>query len=219
MFKIALCIYFSILLSASIMGMVNLKKLTIPFKILAFFLLYTLISELVARVFAVKFRNSSPVYHAFVLANYYFYSAIFYHLFNGQIIRKFIFWSVIPFTCFWIINIIFFQNLLNFPTHSLMVSSILYVIYSLALFLQMLETPTEVAVFKQNIFWFNICALFYSVIIMASFSIAGYMNTHHISNRPVSRIDDIITDLNYAVLGYTVFADRKRSTKTPLLSV
>jgi hypothetical protein len=211
---INLCVYFAILLSASIFGVVNFKKLTTPFKILTLFLLYTLISEVVARIFAIKFRNSDPVYHVFVLANYYFYAAIFFYLLKRSVIRRLVLWSAVPFTCFWLINIIFFQHPRDFPSYSLMVSCILYVIYSLILFLQMLETPTEVAIFKQNIFWFNISALFYSVVIVAFFSISGYMVKHNINNYPLSRVVDFITDINYALLGYTLVAEKRRSIKT-----
>ena len=87
----------------------------------------------------------------------------------------------------------------------------LFLSYTLALFLQMLETPTETAIFRQNIFWLNICVLFYTIAIMASFSIVGYMAKHHIDNEPVSRITEFVTYLNYAVLGYTVVADKKQS--------
>ena len=207
-------IYFAILLAASIFGIVNFRKLTTPFKILTLFLTYTLISEIMARVFALKFRNSSPVYHWFVLANYCFYAAIFYQLLKGFIIRKIALWSIIPFSCFWVINIVFFQHFSDFPSYSLMVSCTLFIVYSLALFMQMLETPTEVAIFKQNPFWFSISALFYSVILIAFFSISGYMIKHHISNGGLIGVIDVITDINYALLGFIVIADKRQSTKT-----
>jgi len=208
------CVYFTILLVSSIFGMVNFKKLTVPFKILTLFLTYTFISEIVARVFALRFRNSSPVYHMFVIANYYFYTAIFYQLLRGSIIRKVVIWTIIPFSCFWMINILFFQHINSFPSYSLMVACTLFIVYSLALFMQMLETPTEIAIFKQNIFWFNISALFYSVVLVAFFSISSYMVKHNISNIPIDTVVDVITAINYALLGFTIIADKRQSVKT-----
>ena len=71
-----LYLYFLILLLVIGIGMAKYRKLDTSYQLLTIFIIYTFISEAVARVLAVTVKNSCPPYHLYEPVQFFFISII-----------------------------------------------------------------------------------------------------------------------------------------------
>ena len=204
-----LIIYYLILFVVAIIGMVRLSKLTIPFRILAYLIIVILISEIIARVLVYTIRNSNPPYHILCILQYAGFAYIYYRLLTGHRARIYILISIIPFCILSCLNTLFFQTFFTFPSNIIMLSYIVFIIFSLLLFMQMLDQPKETAIFKQSIFWLNIAILIYSIITPVSFGVLNYLAKHNLSAEIVGNFIEYFTFLYYLTIGYSILIDKK----------
>ncbi len=174
-------IYFVILLIALAIGMVRYKKLTIPFKILAFSVLVTIVLEVVSRFFALKYQNNALILHFMSICGYIFYSAIYFLLFKSKVIRKAIKVFIPLLIVFFVINILYLQQPVDkqFPTNIYFITNILYVVISLLMFKQMLQYPLNLNIVKQSAFWFNTALLIFSTTMFLNMGLVNYYAAHH----------------------------------------
>ncbi len=204
-------VYFLIISLVSINGIVKFKVLTIPFKILTVIIFLTLISEIISRILVHKIRNSNPPYHVLCIIQYIGFSLIYYYLFNQSIKKRFSISLIIPFITISILNSVFFQPILTFPSYILMLSFIIFIIFSLMLFLEMLESPKETTIGRQSIFWFN-CAMFvYSTSVPICFGMLSHFIKHNLNTDLLNGFLYYITLLYYFTLGISIWLDKEKS--------
>jgi hypothetical protein len=173
-------IYILILAVVVIIGMVRYRKLTTPFKVLTISIIVTFILEVIAEFFSIEHKNNSSLSHIESLTNYFFYSLTFFYLFKNRPIKKLVLISIGTMGIFFIINAIFIQSFREkFPTNIFFASNILYIIFSLLLFKQMLKNPLNINIVKQSIFWFNTGILFFSATMFLNLELIGYYADHH----------------------------------------
>jgi len=211
---IDLILYLLLLLSISLYGIVSYKKLTIPFKALAITILWISLSEIAARVLARTIHNSSPTYHILCIFLYAGFTVTYSQLLTGARLKKGLLLSIIPFTILCIVNIIFFQSFFSFPSNTIVISYLLFVVYSLILFMQMLNAPKEVNIFKQGIFWFNIAMLVYSIITPLCFGVSNYLHVHKLYANLLNDFIEYFCFVYYATLGYAIYLDKNRYKMT-----
>lgn len=208
--------YLLILGVAAFNGLVGFKKLSGPFKTLTLIVFYICISETAVRVLIQLGKNSLPLYHILCIVQYIAFAFIFSSLLNSGRAKKYIKISIIPFTAVCILNMIlndaFFTDI---PLRIIMLSYIIFAVFSLMLFMQMLNEPKETNIYKHSTFWFNCAVLVFSVISPLCFGVNFYFSNHNIKT---DLLNDILLYLNclyYAVLAYAIHLD-KRMPKTQL---
>jgi len=160
--------------------MVRFKKLTIPFKILALSVIANLLMEILSEIFIARYRSNALVMHMESAFGYIFYSSIYFYLFKNRILKQIIIASIFCIVVFSILNALFFQqpSKVVFPTHMYLVTNILYVIFSLVLFKQMLQYPVDVNIIKQSTFWFNTAMIFFSTTMFLNMELTNYYAEH-----------------------------------------
>jgi hypothetical protein len=193
--------YDVVLLVVLIIGIVRYKKLSTPFKVLALSAVSTFLLNVAERISVIKSGTNAPVLHIEALADYVFYSSIYYFLFTNKLLKAAIIVSIIPVSIFAIINALIFQPFLKvFPTNVSLPTLATLTVLSLLLFRQMLLSPLKTPLLNQGVFWYNTAILFYST---TQFLINGLSNYFLMFHRHV--FDEYWFCLWYAIF-YTFAA-------------
>lgn len=149
-----------------IYGLVNLSKLTNPFKYLLILSGYNFASEIGGRMMYYSgCENTFTLYHfnsvVFILLNGYIYWQLL--RLSGHY-KKVVFALIIGCVILTICNSVFYQDFYTFPSFGIALHCIETISLSLILFVQMINNPLEIPLFRQDIFWLN-CGnlIFYSM--------------------------------------------------------
>jgi len=202
--------YLLLLLLVLVTGVVRYKKLTTPFKILTLLIISTLLLEISAKICAVRFRNNLPVMHIISITQYLFYSFAYYHLFKNNIIRNSILASIFLFIIFFTVNSLLIQPYYSdFPSNAVLASEILYAIFSLLLFKQMLLYPLQVNIIKQSVFWYNTAMLFFSTTMFLNLGLINYFIKHQLNDLIVYDFTFVINMIFYLLIGISILIDNK----------
>lgn len=173
-------IYFVILLTVFVIGMVRYKKLTIPIKILTYSVMTILLLEILAEIFGKIFKNNAIIFHIESVVGYIFYALTYFYLFKSKPVKNSILISIILIIIFSLFNILLIQQPSKklFPTNIYMITNVLYVVYSLLLFKQMLQYPLNLNIVKQSGFWFNTAIIFFSTTMFINLGLINYYAQH-----------------------------------------
>jgi hypothetical protein len=206
---------FLLLFIALGVGMVRYKKLTIPFKILVFSVVATLLFDSLSKLSSRWYKSNALVLHLECLVLFVFYSSIYYYLFNNKTIKKTIFFTTIIIVVFAVFNGLFLQPFYNkvFPSYLYIITNTILVVLSLLLFKQMLLYPLKINITSQSVFWFNTSMLFFSTTMFLNLGIINYYAELKLG-------DDVIYYFwygNYYILniltGVAILIDNKEKTK------
>jgi hypothetical protein len=207
-------IYLLIILTAFIIGMVRFKRLAIPFKFLAVLVGLSFLSELGTRVMAYQTGSSMPIYHVICVVHFVLFSLIYHCLLETKVIKTAALWLMLPFIGFAIFNLLKLQPITSFPSNSILISQALYIVYALALFLQMLTRPVLIPLSRQSMFWFNISVLVFSSVLLFNL---GLINYFHKRDMDTSLLDAIIYAVSltfYTLFGVALYLDNRIQTHT-----
>ncbi|MDB5285388.1 MAG: hypothetical protein JWR05_337 [Mucilaginibacter sp.] len=189
-------------------GAVNFKKFAIPYKLLILLLGLTFVSELIGRVLIVRLHNSMPAYHIISVIEYTLITFIYSFFFTGSV-KKLLLYLMIPVISFAIINTVFIQTILEFPTHFILLAQGIYLLYALIGFRQMLLFPIDKPLNKQSFFWLNTALLFFSTMLFLFFGLLNYINSHNYDVRPLYTFSYVINFLYYAFILIALTANKK----------
>jgi hypothetical protein len=204
-------LYLILLLSVFIMGMIRFNKLTLPFKLLTTLIGITFVSESATRVAAHLYHNALPLYHIISIIQYIFFALIYRYIINAPGIKTFILVTIFIMTFFGIVNAFTLQPWLTvFPSYTLLPSEILYCVYALVLFRQMLLNPLTVSLTKQSIFWYNVALILYSSVIFMCDGLTNYFISHHIYNDLLGEVNAVAHYIYYLLLGFSIFINSKQ---------
>jgi hypothetical protein len=173
MTAIELC-YSASLLTASGIGIIRYKRLSLPLKLLTWSTIAIFIKNIAAIIVSAKYKTNAPVLHIEALTEYLFYAWIYYYLFTNTTLKKAVIVSMIVITVFEIFNAIYLQPFNSvFPTYIYLPTLALLAVLSLLLFRQMLFYPVKTPILKQGVFWYNTAIIFYST---TMFLTTGFSN-------------------------------------------
>lgn len=159
--NLSFALYLVLLAVVFAIGLLRFKQRTTPFKALTLLVGVTFISEILTRVLVQMTKNSSPVYHVYVIVLYFFYAWIYRELSSDPRLKKIIVASAAIFLLMSITNTIFYQPLSRFPSNILMIACVPLIILSLLIYRQMFHYPIEQNLFRQPVFWVNTGTLFF----------------------------------------------------------
>lgn len=164
----------------ALIGMVRFKKLTMPFKLLVFWQLTDFLIDSCNQLCIQIYKNNALLTHVQTIVEYVSYAVIYYYLIKSKRIKISILGSVAVLFVFFIINGCFLQPFTKtFPTNVIMPAEIMYVIFAILLFKQMLQYPVQVNIMKQSVFWFNTAMLFFSTTMFLNLGLMNYYGLHH----------------------------------------
>jgi hypothetical protein len=199
--------------ATAVVGVVCYKRLTMPFKILSAYLIYSFLDNVVNQYVNAVYKNNVPVLHFETIANYIFFSLIYYYLLKNKYIKKAILVSIVLVTLFFFINALWLQPYYKvFPSNAMLINEITFVIFSLLLFKQMLLYPLQIKITKQGVFWFNTAVLFFSTTMFFNFAFINYYFLHN-TQSPVLSYFWHFLDISFNILlGIAILTDKKQTT-------
>lgn len=101
-----------------------------PIKLLPWFILLTLISELTALWCAMKFGNNHKVYNVYQIVQFSFFSFILTRMIGNKWVRKLLIGLSISFALFAVLNIAFIQGMARFNTVNFFSSAVIVSFFS-----------------------------------------------------------------------------------------
>ncbi|MDB5090937.1 MAG: hypothetical protein JWR09_4931 [Mucilaginibacter sp.] len=159
-----------------------------------------------------------PVAHIWAVLEYAFFSLTYFYLLTNKHVKKAIIVSIIAMLILEIVNVLFFEKLTQFPSLILEASHIVYVVYSLLLFRQMLLFPAEQSLFKQSLFWFNINVLFYATTMFLDFALLSYFIQNKLDVIPLAYFALAVNFIFYIVIGISILMDNKKENITEFIN-
>lgn len=154
--------YYSSLFATFLLSLLFLKRLPGAYRWLAYLIILTVASEMVAKYMAFFVQpNNNAVYHFFTPLEFAVYCVIYAKLLNRHNWNIILAVAVLAIISFEILNTIFFQQLSETNTNSILLESVAVVFLSLALFVKIREQDYYENLLKEPVFWFNSAVLFY----------------------------------------------------------
>ncbi len=116
------------------------------------------------------------ILHLECITEFVFYSVVYYYLFKNKWIKKGVVVTVIVFSISFVINAIFFQPFFKlFPANMDLPKQVLFAIFSLLLFKEMLLYPLKINIINQSVFWFNTAMLFFATTMFFNLGLTNYL--------------------------------------------
>ena len=158
----------------SLTGLVRFKKLTRPFKILVIWLTIDLAFYPLNKLCISIYKNNVLLVHVQNMFHYAGYALTYYYLFINQRIKQIILYSIPIVLILSIIDGCFVESFTKtFPTYLVLPEHIIYVVFTILLFKQMLQYPVQMNIIKQSVFWLNTAVLFFSTTMFLTMSLSN----------------------------------------------
>jgi hypothetical protein len=202
-------IYLFLLLIISLYGVLNLKKLSTPYKILTFLIGITFLSECLSRLLIGVFHNSAPADHGYAITEFSLIAGIYYFLFKKVLFKRLVIISIPLFVMAEIINLVYFQTVFEFPSVLLSLQELACVVFSLFYFTEMLLNPIDVPLFKQSAFWLNTSLFSFSAIIFLCFGLMNSLIVNQIGINTLSTFIYWVNIIFYCVLWFSINIETK----------
>jgi len=203
-------IYCFLLLIVALIGIFSYKRLTFPFKILAWSVLVVFVLNVISQYFIWKYRNNYIILHIESLTDYLFYAATYYYLFKNKLIKRLIIVSIVGMSVFFFINALFLQPLQTvFPTYMYYPAQILFSLFSLLLFKEMLQYPLAINITKQSVFWFNTAILFYGTTMFFILGLTNYLAEHNLNDQFLFNFWYLIIYLFHIFIAFSFLTDNR----------
>jgi len=206
-------VYCFLLLVIWVIGIVRYAKLTTAFKILTWSFPVVFLCNIISPFLVDRYGSNAPVLHVESLTDYLFFSMTFYFLFKNKVVKKAILISIAVITLFVFINAIYLQHIRNvFPTNIYYPTQILFAVFSLLLFKEMLMYPIKVNIVKQSVFWFNTAMLFYATTMFLYFGLSNYFPEHILHDHIIYYFWYFICYIFSILLAAALLTDDKKIT-------
>jgi len=207
-------IYWGILFIALLIGLLNMKRLTTPFKLLTLLIFVTLFTELVADYMAVHYRNNIIVYHIYTPIHAILLGAIYLSLLHRKTNRAFVWIATIISVSFAIANSLFIQGLKATPYYDLIVISIFYVCFAFISNFEMIRSK-HLKLFNNAVFWLNSGTLLFFSINFILWSLWDYLGRIKSPVRAdLLLILNILNFVLYAFFALAIYFDSRRNKST-----
>ncbi len=204
--------YLVLLLLVTIAGLLRYKKLTKAFQVLTILILCTLISEGIKRVYGKIHHNTMPQAHVWAIMEFILFSLTYFYLLTNALLKRIVLILMFAMVALEIVNILFFEKLSQFPSLILEASHIIYVVFALLLFRQMLLFPSEQSLFKQSVFWYNINVLFYATTMFLNFALLSYFIQNKLDVIPLAYFGIVVNFIFYIIIGISLLIDDKKNS-------
>ena len=184
--KLELLIFLSMLLLSFLYGIYNYRTLSKEYRYLLQLLLVTFSIEFLAFIFTnnerlinigmCPFKTNYPFYHALNLMRLFYNGIIYYYLFISIRIKTKIILHLTYILCgLVVINSLFIQPICEFPSYNSILVSLFIITNALIIYNRMIQSPINIPILKQSIFWFNSGSLFFNA---TTFLIYGYFQSY-----------------------------------------
>ena len=177
------------------------KRLDLVLKIAAAFFVVSALSDGLQTVFMYAgIGNSNPVIHIYIIASIFLFGAIYFHAFFNPLTKKAVVLCSAIAVIIVLFNIFFNGGLLEYPSISNTVLSLLLILFSLLYFYQLLNRQEFIHIEKQALFWINASVLFYYSVTIFLFMLYKKLSIEQIGQYYIiNSITNIIANILFTI--------------------
>ncbi len=149
-------VLWSFLLILSLIGLIKIRKLSTVSKLIIVYVIISLITEYVAKKFALYYNDNTPVFHVFIPIQILFFSLLYFKVLEIKK-HKITYWSLV--LAFITLSIVISYNTSLwgfFPSKNFIILCSLVFPLSLLFFKKMISNPVLTILELQPYFWINI---------------------------------------------------------------
>ncbi len=169
----------SLIFLIAIFGLYNYNQLSAFGTSLFFFTAFLFISEAISFYFAIRMKSNTVFFHIVPYFHHLFITATYFSLFKGNPkLRRFTVYSILLFFAFSLVNTVFFQDLNQVPTLSIILQSFLIIVYTSIHFYVIISDYKGQTLSKNNEFWFSTGNLFYYPCLMLLWLLIVYQKDY-----------------------------------------
>ncbi|MXV52267.1 hypothetical protein GS399_14915 [Pedobacter sp. HMF7647] len=199
-------ILLGIIFLSFVTGLIRFKQHSIAGKILCCLIFSGLINQCIGMYLGDKTLIN---YHIFFILQYVLATLFFYYSFSRLEIKIFSLVLLIPVCIAGVINSVYFQKAHTYPSNFALISHSLFLLYSLLLYIQMINSPIKLNLFKQSIFWSATAFLVFPVLMLSSIGLYNYFERHKLDETYIYMLFYIANYIFYILLGAALWFDRK----------
>lgn len=202
-------LYLSVLLLAAVAGIVRLRRLSMPIRIVAILLVVTLISEVLSTWLPYRQIGNAIVYHFYLIVSFWLYSLTYFFLFQRARQRFIILVVPVLYTLFALIDSLYYQGLHEFPSTNIVVYNVLLFTYSILYMKTLVDLNPFEPSHKNPNFLFNIAVLSYFTLQLFVWGIMNYLLKIRKNIDPLVLFSIFTSILYYGTLGIAAIKGRK----------
>lgn len=197
-------VFFAILFFGIIAGIFNYRKKIVIRPVVLLFAV-TFFAEILSYYTGKYYRNNMPVAHIFNPIQLSVWGYFFYKNFSNIKAKKIIKWVTIAMILFSIFNTLFIQPIKTFPDNFIKLETMLLIISGAYLFIQQLELPSGINIFKEPVFVTSVAILWFNLLSFLFFLLLAYMIANKISTVNMRVLHFFSNYVYYVLLIVTFF--------------
>jgi hypothetical protein len=163
-------------LSAVTVLIVFRKSWPLPYKVLAFFILFYALLDTIGSVMAAFYKMNNLFYYNIVYDIQFFVLSYFlYHQLHSSLIKKLILGFFLVYPLFVLINTIWLQGFFTWQTYSFIPGGSFIILLSVAYLWQLYISDETQSIFRDPVFWFCLAWILYFGITVPYFGMLNYL--------------------------------------------
>ncbi len=146
-----------------IAGSIYYKYLNKSHRLIYWFIVFGTITEITSKILRkfLEVKNNMPLGHFYIVVSFFFVALFYYHELKGFISNKILTGIITFYAVFSVINILFFQSYLVYPSIPGSVSALILVSFSILLYAQIMKEGKIQILSESSIIWINSAVLIY----------------------------------------------------------
>jgi hypothetical protein len=194
--------YYFIALSM-IAGFITMMQKRLPegLRLFPFFLMFTLVVEILGWRLSEIPKNNADLYNFFSVSAFTYYMYLLMEVVYSRKAKKIILYIMSIFAVIALSNILFIQKINSFHTMTYSIGCLLIVVISMYYFYEMLQVPRFIDLKKEPAFWIAAGLLFFYICTLPVLGVLNYLFS--IPGVIARSLEQIISILN--VLLYSLF--------------
>lgn len=182
-------------------ALINYRNLDKVLVIAAIYFLVSVLSDLVQQVTQLAgMPNNYPVFHIYIALSCLLLGAMYYYALFNIILKKVILILAGLVFIATVVNMFAIEGILDYPSLSNTLLSIMVICFSLVYFYQLLNRQEFVHIEKQALFWINAGMLFYSAVNIFLFMLFKRLLSEHLEGLyMINNITNIVANILFTI--------------------
>ena len=130
-------------------------------KLISFIVILTFLNEGTTWLLVYFGEDNLWIYHFYTPITFIFMGLVYSRVLKPVIKVRLIYLGILLFVIFAVINSLFIQDLSEFNSNTVRLSSIFYIVFSILYFFRLLKFPMNISLSKVPMFWLNTGVLVY----------------------------------------------------------
>jgi hypothetical protein len=176
------------------------KRITNLLWLFPFFLMLTLVVEIIGWQLSEKVQNNADLYNFFSLSAFTYYMSLIIEVVHSKKAKRAILMVMTLYVIISLVNILFVQKIDNFHTMTYSIGCLLIVVVSIYYFYELLQVPRSIDLKREPAFWIVAGLLFFYICTLPILGVLNYLfSIPGVIGRSLEQIISILNVLLYSL--------------------